>query len=220
MPPPAPRRGAHADAEEARADAAAADTSGDPEPVAARPPDGPDPFATSPFVAEAQFGIGQPLGIVGVALDFSPVPMLALNLGIGWGWVGLQYEFMPRLRVFRWGSRRQFAAYLGAGVSAGAFDAPYQIPISIPAGEGETDQVENPYAHNHWSMAYWTNLEAGVDMRLGRHVSLRPFVGAEILLNPESHTGVTGQHGEAPPSNIQLWAPYVGVGIGYALGGP
>ena len=113
--------------------------------------------------------------------------MLALNLGIGWGWVGLQYEFMPRLRVFRWGSRRQFAAYLGAGVSAGAFDAPYQLQIDIPAGEGTSD-VENPYAHNHWSMAYWTNLEAGVDMRLGPHVSLRPFVGAEIPAEPRGRT--------------------------------
>jgi hypothetical protein len=80
--------------------------------------------------------------------------------------------------------------------------------------DGDTGS-ENPVPHYHWNTAYWANPEVGIDIRLGQHFSLRPFLGAAVLLNPNDGVPVVGQYGEQP-SKVG-WVPYVGVAIGYAL---
>jgi len=76
--------------------------------------------------------------------------------------------------------------------------------------------VANPFPHNHWDKAYWTQLEAGVDLRLGAHVSLRFYAGASYLLDQTPTVVVLGADG-ARPSDVQPWLPYTCAAIGYAL---
>jgi hypothetical protein len=174
----------------------------------------PDPWATKSMVAEGQFGIGAPLGLAGVAIDYSPVPLLGFNLGLGLGLSGAQVAFATRVRLFRAGHRNHVAPYLGAGLSAGAFDTNPPGP-DVPL-DGSQGFRETPSAHYHFDAALWTNLEAGADLRLGPHVSLRPFVGAAFLLNPSAGTAVIGQRGEVPEPPGR-WLPYFGLAIGYAV---
>jgi hypothetical protein len=189
-----------------------ADTSDDASAPLATGTGTPDPWATQPLVLEGQLGLGTPLGLAGIALDYSPFSILGLNLGIGLGLGGPQYAFASRLRVIRAGRRKQVALYLSGGVSGGAFNTQYRGPdISFAGSQGGP---EDPVAHYHWDAAYWTNLEAGVEIRVRQHLSLRPFAGAAFLLNPSAGTAVIGQYGEIP-TRAERWAPYLGIAIGY-----
>ena len=189
-----------------------ADTSEDAsDEEATRPP---DPWATRPIVAEAQFGIGTPLGLAGLAIDYSPVPILGLDLGVGLGLGGVEYAFASRLRVLRAGRRTHVVVYLGGGLSGGAYNTEYAGPeVAVDGSQGN---FENPVPHYHWDAAFWTNLEAGVEIRFKSNVSLRPFAGAAFLLNPNAGMAVTGQRGDAP-TPPERWLPYLGLAIGYAI---
>ncbi len=174
----------------------------------------PDPWATQPIVAELQFGVGTPLGLAGLAIDYSPIPLLGFNVGVGLGLGGAEYAFASRLRFIRAGHRRHVAVYLGAGLSGGAYNTAYAGPdIAVDGSQGN---FEHPVPHYHWDAAFWTNLEAGVEIRIASHLSLRPFVGAAFLVNPNAGVVVIGQRGDlpAPP---ERWLPYLGLAIGYAV---
>jgi hypothetical protein len=114
LPPPAPPAPASTPAASPSNIARPADTddrgpdSGTAEDAPDEPPT-PDPWGGLPLVLEAQFGLGAPLGFVGVALDYSPVPAIGINLGVGLGGAGPQYALSTRLRVFRFGHRAHFA---------------------------------------------------------------------------------------------------------------
>jgi hypothetical protein len=181
------------------------------------PPQAPDPWATRPFMVEAHLGVGTPLGILGVAFDFAPVPFLALNLGVGLGVSGPEFAFTPRVRLFRWGRRSHGALYLGAGVSANAYDQPTAID-TIPL-DGSQSESADEIAHYHWNMAYWTNLEAGVEIRLRSGTSLRPYFGVSRLLNSDpSATLVDAYSGKPPSSPVEPWSGYIGFAVGYTIG--
>jgi hypothetical protein len=200
------------DAEPTRAAHRDVDTTDDAESEA--PPKWPDPWVTKPIVVEGQFGLGAPLGLAGLALEYSPVPFLGIDLGVGLGRGGVQYAFATRLRLLRAGHRNHVAPYLGAGVSAGGFNTDYPGPnISV---DGSQTFHEDTVEHYHFDMALWMNLEAGADLRLGPHVTLRPFAGAAFLLNPGAGTAVTGQLGEVP-TPPDRWLPYLGLAVGYAV---
>ncbi len=174
----------------------------------------PDPWDLRPIVVEAQFGAGTPIGIAGLAIDYSPVPILGLNVGVGLGLGGVEYAFGSRLRVVRAGRRTHVAVYLGGGVSGGAYNTEYAGPnIAVDGSQGD---FESPVPHYHWDAAFWTNLEAGVEIRFKSNFSLRPFAGAAYLLNPNAGVAVIGQHGDAP-APPERWLPYLGLAIGYAV---
>jgi len=179
-----------------------------PDTSPSNPPAMADPWKVQPFVIESQLGLGAPLGLIGIALDYSPMPVLGLNVGVGLGLGGVQYAFAARLRVIRWGHRNHFAAYLGAGVSAGGYNTDYAALDTWP------EALERPSPHYHWDTAYWTNLEAGIDMRIGSHLSLRPFFGVALVLNPNAGVAVIGAFDEHP-SKVES-VPYVGLAVGYA----
>jgi hypothetical protein len=191
-----------------------ADTSEDEDATDAEATKPPDPWATRPIVAELQFGLGTPIGLAGLAIDYSPVPILGLDLGVGLGPGGVEYAFTSRLRVIRAGRRTHVAVYLGGGLSGGAYNSEYAFP-DIAVDGSQTDS-ESPVPHYHWDAAFWTNLEAGVEIRFKSNVSLRPFAGVEYLLNPGNGVAVFGQRGDAP-SPPERWLPYLGLAIGYAV---
>jgi hypothetical protein len=170
-------------------------------------PPTPDPWGSLPLVLEAQFGLGAPLGFAGVALDYSPVPAIGINLGVGLGAAGPQYALSTRLRVFRFGHGAHFAPYVGAGASAGAYNQ--NDWLNFVGGDPPTTAF-------HWNTAYWMNFETGMEMRFGQHFELRPHVGVSFLLNPSA--GSPGQDNSPPVEPIDSWSLYAGIAIGYAFG--
>ncbi len=182
------------------------------------PPREPDPWATRPFMIEGHVGAGTPVGILGVAFDYSPWPVLGVNLGIGLGVSGPGYAFTSRVRLLRLGRRTHVALYLGAGVSAGAYSQPTDID-SFPVDGSQTESASER-AHFHWDVAYWTNFEGGVEIRLRSGTSLRPYLGVSRLLNPDPTVTVNDVYSGAPPANpVVPWSGYVGFALGYSMAG-
>jgi hypothetical protein len=163
------------------------------------PAQAPAPFAnvwaTRRLAIELQLGFGAPLGYLGVAVDYSPLPVLALNAGVGFGGVGLQYALSGRLRLARASSHG--APYFGAGFSAGA----YQTPPGFLTFSYDAGDTSDGGAYYHWDMAYWTNVEIGGEVRSGSYVTFRGFAGLGLLLNPGSAVavGYTSPGGVLPP---------------------
>ncbi len=182
------------------------------------PPREPDPWATRPFMIEGHLGAGTPVGILGAALDYSPWPVLGVNLGIGLGVSGPEYAFTSRVRLLRLGRRTHVALYLGAGVSAGAYSQPTDIDsFSV---DGSQTESASERAHFHWDVAYWTNFEAGVEIRLRSGTSLRPYLGVSRLLNPDPTVTVNDVYSGSPPANpVVPWSGYVGFALGYSMAG-
>jgi hypothetical protein len=182
------------------------------------PPRLPDPWVTRPIMVEGHLGFGTPVGILGIALDYSPWSLLGLNLGIGLGLSGPEYAFTSRVRLLRLGRRTHVAIYLGAGVSANAYDQPSAIG-AIPLDGGQSESA-NEKAHFHWDMAYWANLEAGVEIRLRSRISLRPYLGISRLLNPDPSETLVDVYSHMPPTSpVVPWSGYAGFALGYTMAG-
>ena len=171
-----------------------ADTTDDADAPSATATAPPSPWATQPLVLEAQFGLGTPLGLAGIAMDYSPVPILGLNLGVGLGLGGVQYAFASRLRVVRAGRRKQVALYLSGGVSGGAFNTEYETLVPVDGSQGG----ESPVAHYHWDAAYWAILEAASDSRPTAPLAAPVRWCRVSSLIPSADTAVIGQYGEVP----------------------
>ena len=189
-------------------------------PPAAPPPVSPvDPWAARPFVLEGQFGIGAPLGFAGLAVDYSPIPPLALNLGAGIDRAGVQFAFSTRLRVGRFDAHDHVMLYVGAGASVGPYDSPIPNPLpNLDFGAGGNQEFpQPPPPHDHWGAAYWANPETGFDMRLGPQVSLKIFAGVSFLLNRTPSLVVLGPPASPPTNVTNPWLPYLGLALGAAL---
>jgi hypothetical protein len=167
------------------------------------PPEPPDPWALHPFALEVQLGLGAPLGFAGIAIDGSPLPVFALNVGVGLGAQGMQVSGSARVRPFRFGHSAHFAPYIGGGISEG----PYQQYDTNAFFGGDT-----PTAEYHWDTAVWANAEAGMEMRLGERFELRPFIGIAALTNP-----TTGKPVGTPDQPRDGSTAYTGIAIGYAF---
>ncbi len=182
------------------------------------PPRPSDPWEARPFMIEGHLGIGTPVGLVGIAFDYSPWALVGLNLGVGLGVSGPQYAFTSRVRLFRVGRRTRVALYLGAGVSGGSYDQPTALD-SFPVDGSQTESAIDS-AHFHWDMAYWTNFEAGVEIRLPSNVSLRPYLGLSRLLNPDPSSTIADAYSGMPPADpVVPWSEYMGFALGYAMPG-
>jgi hypothetical protein len=178
----------------------------------------PDLFATRHLMLEGSLGLGTPVGIAGFAVDYSPWPFLAVNLGIGIGLAGLQYGLTPRVRLFRAGKHTQVALYLGAGVSAGAYKQP---SVSFDLTSELDDAEPGPAVPvSRWAMAYWANAEIGVEIRKEAGPAFRPYLGVSRLLNtqPSSVEGGGDFNSGAPPA-VEAWQAYIGLGLGYTMPG-
>jgi hypothetical protein len=167
-------------------------------------PETPDPWLTSPFGVEAQFGLWAPLGLAGIALDYSPAPVVSFNLGAGLSPFGAQFAVATRFRVLRFGHRAHFAPFVGGGISLGPDS---QGSWGLVDGSGFTTTYK-------WSTAYWANFETGMEMRFGQHTELRPFVGLAALLNPGDGVAVSTPAAEP----VDNWTLYCGIAVGYTTG--
>jgi hypothetical protein len=166
----------------------------------------PDAFAEHPVGVEIPLGVGLPTGLLGVALDWTPLPYLSLEAGLGVdrsfrilddGAGGVQWSVMPRLRLPIAG----MGLLAGFGVSGG----PYGWCDSCPAENG--DQW-------NWSQAIWLNFEGGVEYRWLSGMGLRLSVGVAELTNPDDVTCTDTKYGcaDIPPAK-QSAQPYFGLSV-------
>jgi hypothetical protein len=159
-----------------------------------------DAFRDQPLAVELQLGLNAPLGLAGLAIDYSLIPALALNAGVGLGLSGVQWGAGARVRVFRFANGRDtnhFAITCGAGVAGGAFDTAHADVLGISI-DGSQYTPEPQVAHYHFDQAIWATTDVGFEMRFGPHFLFRPELGLSALLNPSDGFPVNGSRGESP----------------------
>jgi hypothetical protein len=164
-----------------------------------------------PIAVEGQAGLGgAPLGTLGIALDLSPLPELAVNGGVGLGFTGIQFAASGRGRL-RLGEDLLSSA--GLGYSKGPFLRENSLEDYV-LGESPAKKYDD---------ARWLNFELGIEHHLESGWHFRGFGGVGVLLNPRS------AHCDHPNSSAAdacqreidrtewLLLPYIGGAIGFGL---
>jgi hypothetical protein len=121
-----------------------------------------DEFAARPFTLEARYGLGSPVGFIGVAAELSPVPALALGCGAGTNLVGLQLacwlsgRVVLRSREHALGVEWARAITLSSGFSEGSYVQRANVFENLP--------IDGPgTASRNYSRAYWWNTDIGFE---------------------------------------------------------
>ncbi|MEZ4223428.1 MAG: hypothetical protein R3B13_20950 [Polyangiaceae bacterium] len=170
-------------------------------------------------------GFGTPVGYAGLAVEYSPTPILALGVGAGLGsgtentdclasgHVGVcegpladrvQLAAMGRLRLLR---EQGGAVTIGGGFSTGGYSW----------DEFTTDAP----AHKSAERAYWVNMELGGEFRGATGFSARGFAGYGRMLNPGAlecvESGVNTGHCDEDHQGDGEGVVYFGGGFGWAF---
>ena len=161
--------------------------------------------------AEAQAGLGgAPLGMLGLALDVSPLPALAVNGGVGLGFTGIQLAASARGRLRL---REDLFASGGLGYSTGPF-------LREDAFE---DYLLAESPAKKYDRAHWLNAELGIEHHRESGWHFRGFVGVGTLLNPRDASCDHGNSSadaacerEIAQTDLLL-LPYVGGAIGFGI---
>ena len=137
-------------------------------------------FDDHPLSVNATFGFGTPVGLAGVVVEYSPLPMLALGLGAGTNIDGLQLAALGRLRPLYWETpERAFAIALTAAVAEG----PYSSEDDLAAFTGGLMGLPN--THYAWlDHALWFQPELQFEYETRSHFHLAVTgIGFAFLLN-------------------------------------
>ena len=178
-----------------------------------------------PVAVHAILGLGTPVGYAGAMVEYSPHPVVAIGAGAGLGGgtentdclasgvAGVcdgplsdrvQLAAMARFRVMRW---EELAFTVGAGASGGGYSW----------DEFTTDEP----AHKSADLAYWGNLELGVEYRAESGFTARGFSGFAHMLNPSAleciDTGINSDH--CPNDHVHSGenVVYLGGSVGWAF---
>ena len=117
-------------------------------------------FEPKPNAIYAQFGVGTPVGYVGLEAERKLSPFFAVSAGAGLGLAGPQIAVMPRVTLGRGAS----ALVLGAGISRGKY-ASHQICFD----DDSCAQITGT--------PVWANTEVGGVYRWPGGMSFRYFGG-------------------------------------------
>ncbi|MBK7582691.1 MAG: hypothetical protein IPI67_21155 [Myxococcales bacterium] len=162
------------------------------------------PWVERPYAIEAELGLGAPLGLGGVAFDWSPSPGFSWNLGAGVGesTKSLQLASNVRLRLI---VSHGFAAGAEGGLAVGR----YEEHSDCPSGRC-------PPAWR-WDHAVWGNIGLMLERRTDSGLSLRWSFGAAGIFNLTAAECVRCDATDEP----NLWhttVPYTLVAVGWAFG--
>lgn len=150
-----------------------------------------------PLGVEAVLGLGGPVGVFGVALDYAASPMFVINTGVGLGLDGPQVALTPRIRL-------PVGKVVGFGVEGGVSTGPYKELCLLCTDD----------QRKHVPMATWFNMGGVFDLRTGGGFHFRLFGGAERILNGDSARYVeSGKRARLRLKQI----PYFGFGMGGAI---
>lgn len=164
------------------------------------------------LAVEGQLGVATPLGLAGLALDWTPHRLVSLNAGVGRGLFAMQLAAMARVRPFF--VTANLAPGLGAGVSRG--------------GTGTWEVMDS--RRLRFDQATWVNGEVFLELRRGR-LHLRPFVGVARRVGSSGCTYIDTQQSPTDQSRpcsaidtgelaiVDDWRTvyYTGVAVGFSV---
>jgi hypothetical protein len=158
------------------------------------------PWRARPLVLEAQVGLGAPLGIAGVAVDFSPSAGVSANLGAGIGHAtgALQVGASLRMRLV---IAHGFAAGAEAGLAAGRYDE--DIGCCGPSWR--------------WERAVWAFGGLALERRWDDGFALRWSFGSAAILNVPDGECPRCRATEEPGVWATTTLPYTMLAAGYAF---
>ena len=130
------------------------------------------------WAVEVPIGLGMPTGLVGIALDWSPVPYLSLQGGIGGD---RTFGLLGDSGGFQWSLMTRLHPLMGLGLSFGAgfSGGPYEWCDSCPFENGDVWR---------WSHAFWFNFDAALEYRWQSGWAFRALAGGADLLNRDDVT--------------------------------
>ncbi len=151
------------------------------------------------FAAEAQLGLGTPIGVGGVLFDADVHPDISLTAGAGIGF-GPQFAALLRYRrghvPLRWG--------FGLGVTRGR------------GGDKFTDWVMgNPTYGPHWDPGWWANFELFVETRYTNGARWRCSVGGTAIVNVQDCVWESTDLSNGTRCSKSMPLPYFGCAIGF-----
>lgn len=180
-------------------------------------------WSEHPVALEIQAGVGTPLGLLGLAVDFSPLDWWSVGAGVGWDELGPQGALLTRLRLL--GNTRK-ALSLDTAFSYGDYKGYNLIARLVGGGERARTGPEDYSYSLHVEPAHRLYLGPGYDSRAGSF-AFRVSAGVGILLNPGSGRCVTDQNHRVLPcstaedrfgnANTSLVQFYLGVAGGLPL---
>ena len=158
-----------------------------------------------------------PFGDAAFSVEFSPVPIVALEAGAGITPSGPQAALNTWLRPVRWQS---FALLLGGGISTGNY-SPFEnadasdIRANIP--KEYKDSIVRMVKSAGWFPAYWGNVEVAAEWAFGNGFRLRPYAGVSKILNtaPASEPPLMRELGMTPSKKA---LPFLGIQLGASFG--
>lgn len=155
-------------------------------------------WTTQYVTVEAHLGAVTPYGMAGLALDFSPLPWVSLNVGGGAGLDGAQVGGMVRLR-FPMGS---FAPTISAGTSFGSFK-----------------EYGGLFHHVRRSVdwAMWINGDLGLEYRWSNGARLRAYGGMAQTQRAVDCRVEDGGYGSGACDGRGIEKVYGGLALGYAF---
>jgi hypothetical protein len=158
--------------------------------------DGGDAWSRRPFAIMGVYGVGTPVGILGVVVEYTPIRAITLSAGVG-GSDGAQFAFTPRVSL----PLSDYVSFsVGGGVSGGHYRE-----HSLYDGPGR-----------EWRRAIWANGEASMEGRLTKGFSWRAFLGVGQVLNTPSSACMDDEG--VPCSRTDLPSiVYLGGAFGYAF---
>lgn len=162
-------------------------------------------FDDSLLIARGHFGLGTPLGILGVSGELSGFRYVALQLGVGHNGEGVQLAATGygRLPV-----SDTFALDLGVGVSEGAY-------------EHRTNWLDADHSDDtRWNAAVFLNGELSIETLAKSGFSTRWSLGLGRLVNPNdvSRCSSGGEPDVCTDSRKKAYTvPYLGMQLGYAF---
>lgn len=151
------------------------------------------------FAAEAQLGLGTPIGAAGVMFDADIHPDVSLSAGAGWGF-GPQIGGLLRYRrgrvPMRWG--------FGLGATRGR------------AGDRVTDFLAgNKTLGPHWDPGWWVNLELFIETRYETGLRWRCSLGGTAVVNVTDCVWQSEDHLNGSRCSRSLPLPYLDCAIGF-----
>ena len=177
-----------------------------------------DPWRDRPLAFFAHLGLATPVGLAGIGVDYS-LSFLSVEAAIGSNITGPQLALTTRFRLARIGAARTSAFYVGAGASGGPHfqnEANGDGVFSFFTGPLHSICDSCAEVDYRWDVAYWANVEIGIDSRATNGFSVRPYLGLTRLLN-ETPTTTDVREGPISKVPVSTLMAYAGVAIGFAL---
>ena len=159
-------------------------------------------FESKPTAFYSVFGLGTPVGLMGVELERTLLPNWSISAGGGWDLSGFQASAMTRLLL---GASRRARFTIGAGISGGKYDWKESC--------FDCDEV----AEKIGTVA-WGNLEIGGEHRFESGFALRYFGGyGHIVAGDLVCTGYATASCVAYHQNDGRDTIYTGIALGGAF---